>query len=211
MTNTTQRLLILTRHAKAVEDDVCGDHSRALSARGQADAAGLGKWLAAHQIMPEQVFCSTATRTRQTLSILSENINTLSIVSYEESDNASRVGESRAAAHASGGMRVTASSTTNLPTILRDKMYMATAGEILAQVQGADDEVKTLMLVGHNPGMHGLLAMLVSDYVNESDAERVSMKFPTAACAVLRINAEKWSDISPASGVLEHLHWSIDG
>ncbi len=171
MTATIQRRLILTRHAKAVEEDVGGDHTRALSPRGQADAAALGVWLGAQKAWPEQVFCSTATRTRETLAGLGQT----------------------------------------LPTILRDKMYLASAGELLAQVQGADDAVTSLMLVGHNPGMHGLLALLVGDYAHEEDADRVSMKFPTAACAILRITANSWKDLAPHSAILEQLRWSIDG
>lgn len=171
MTKTTQRLLILARHAKAVEDVGAGDHTRTLSARGLADAEALGAWLAEHAIVPQQVFCSTATRTRQTLGAISGN----------------------------------------WPTILRDKMYLAGAGELLAQIQGADDNVECLMLVGHNPGMHGLLALLVNEYAHERDAERVAMKFPTAACAVLRLDAPRWNDVAPQSATLEHLRWSVDG
>lgn len=171
MTNTTQRRLILTRHAKAVEEDTGGDHTRPLSSRGQADAAALGVWLREENALPDQVFCSTATRTRQTLAAI-------------------------------GG---------NLPTILRDKMYLASAGELLAQLQNADDAVHTLMLVGHNPGMHGLLALLVGEYADEKDADRVIMKFPTAACAILRIEAASWKDVAPQSAVLEKLRWSVDG
>ena len=40
-----------------------------------------------------------------------------------------------------------------IPTILSDKLYLSTAGEMLAQVQATDDVVKTLMLVAHNPGI----------------------------------------------------------
>lgn len=171
MQTATQRRLILARHAKAVEDEVGGDHARPLSARGRTDAEALGVWLAERDAWPDQVFCSTATRTRETLAGLGHT----------------------------------------LPTILRDKIYMASAGDLLAQVQGSDDGVKSLMLIGHNPGMHGLLALLVGAYVDEKDAERVSMKFPTAGCAILRLDADSWKDIKPQSATLELLRWSIDG
>lgn len=170
-----------------------GDHTRPLSPRGLADAASLGAWLGAQGILPQQVFCSTATRTRETLEAIVRSC----------------VGESRAAAHASGGMGATPPSV-NLPTILRDKMYLASANELLAQVQGADDGVESLMLVGHNPGMHGLLALLVNAYDDEKDADRVIMKFPTAACAILRLEANSWKDVMPQSATLEKLRWSVD-
>lgn len=170
MNAKTQRRLILVRHAKAVEDDPAGDHARALSTRGRADAEALGAWMEAQQIRPEQVWCSSAQRTRETLSHLGKN----------------------------------------LPTLLRDKMYLATTTELLAQLNAADDAVTSLMLVGHNPGMHGLLAQLVGAYDHATDVDRVIMKFPTAACAVLRLEAASWSEVKPQGAALETLRWSAD-
>ena len=62
------RRLILMRHAKSSWDDpLQRDHDRPLNDRGQRAALALGKWLAANAYLPDQVLCSTATRTRQTL------------------------------------------------------------------------------------------------------------------------------------------------
>lgn len=172
----TQRRLILVRHAKALEDHGSGDHSRHLSERGRADAAALGAWLTAEGLLPEQVYCSTATRTRETLAGICGQAEGI-----------------------------------NLPTMLREKIYMASTGDLVAQLQGADDAVRSLMLIGHNPGMHGLLALLAGTYATEADADRVILKFPTAGCAVLSIAAPSWKDIAPQSGRLEQLRWSADG
>ena len=119
----TQRRLILIRHAKAVEEAAGGDHARPLSERGLADAASLGSWLTEQKLVADLALCSTATRTRQTLAVLGNNI----------------------------------------PTILNDKLYLATTNEMLTQIQATDDALKTLMLVCHNPGAHALLGLLVDD------------------------------------------------
>lgn len=59
--------LILTRHAKSSWDDPSTeDHDRPLNARGQRAAVELGDWLASRGYEPEEVLCSTATRTQQT-------------------------------------------------------------------------------------------------------------------------------------------------
>ena len=60
------KVLILFRHAKA--EQVLGkpDHERELTGRGQRDARAAGAWLHEHELGPELVLCSTATRTRQT-------------------------------------------------------------------------------------------------------------------------------------------------
>lgn len=167
MTTTTQRRITLIRHAKAVEDDAGGDHTRTLNPRGEADAAELSIWLNKQGIFPQQVLCSTATRTRQTLAALYPAI----------------------------------------PTILSDKLYLASAGELLAALQGSDDAVTDLMLIGHNPGLHVILAQLVGDYANDADADRLILKFPTAACAVLSINLDHWQNLAPQSARLELLRY----
>jgi phosphohistidine phosphatase len=59
------RTLVLLRHAKAKNPPGVGDIDRPLSARGHADAAAAGAWLAARH-MPDLVLCSPAKRTRQT-------------------------------------------------------------------------------------------------------------------------------------------------
>ncbi|MFI7077817.1 MULTISPECIES: SixA phosphatase family protein [unclassified Micromonospora] len=61
------RTLVLLRHAKAEQPTADGpDIERPLSARGRADAAAAGFWLARHGLLPELVICSAALRTRQT-------------------------------------------------------------------------------------------------------------------------------------------------
>ncbi|MDT1063008.1 histidine phosphatase family protein [Paracoccus sp. CPCC 101403] len=59
--------LILTRHAKSSWDDPAqDDHDRPLNDRGRRSARALGDWLASRGYEPEEVLCSTSTRTRET-------------------------------------------------------------------------------------------------------------------------------------------------
>lgn len=75
--------LYLLRHAKSDWGMGLPDHDRPLNARGQADAARLGQWLARDQDRPQLVICSTAQRTRETLAILMEAGELLFDVLYE--------------------------------------------------------------------------------------------------------------------------------
>lgn len=69
MTPAGHRRLILTRHAKSAWDDPnLPDHARPLNGRGQRAARELGQWLASRDYHPDEVLCSTATRTRETLA-----------------------------------------------------------------------------------------------------------------------------------------------
>ena len=62
--------LILMRHAKSDWSASGDDHSRPLNARGTDSAPAMGRWLAEHGWLPDEILCSSATRTRQTLALL---------------------------------------------------------------------------------------------------------------------------------------------
>ena len=65
------RRLILMRHAKSSWDDpMLSDHARALNGRGRRSAKTLGHWLRKHDYLPDEVLCSSSTRTRETLDRL---------------------------------------------------------------------------------------------------------------------------------------------
>ena len=61
------KTLIVMRHAKSDwSTAVGGDHDRALNARGRSAAEALGAWLRDEDLLPDQVLCSSARRTRET-------------------------------------------------------------------------------------------------------------------------------------------------
>ncbi|WP_323767140.1 SixA phosphatase family protein [Antarctobacter sp.] len=62
--------LILIRHAKSDWGFDRPDHDRPLNARGRRAAPAIGNWLRDHGYLPDEVLCSTATRTRETLALL---------------------------------------------------------------------------------------------------------------------------------------------
>jgi phosphohistidine phosphatase len=68
--------LLLLRHAKAVQTDKDGadDISRELTRRGRKDAARMGAWLHEHGMAPNLVLCSTSARTRETWSLVAEEL-----------------------------------------------------------------------------------------------------------------------------------------
>jgi len=59
--------LILMRHAKSDwSSGAVSDHDRPLNARGRRAATGLGDWMRAQGLRPDQVLCSSAERTGET-------------------------------------------------------------------------------------------------------------------------------------------------
>ena len=96
----------------------------------------------------------------------------------------------------------------NQPCMLVAPLYLASAGEMLAQLQQMDDAVSHIMLVGHNPGMHGLAALLVKDYVRDADADALAQGFPTAGLVSMTADLAQWSGLSPHSATLDLLRFS---
>ncbi len=69
------RTLILMRHAKSSwASPVLADHDRPLNGRGKRSATALGNWLRAQGLIPDEVLCSTSTRTAQTFERLKLDI-----------------------------------------------------------------------------------------------------------------------------------------
>lgn len=70
------RRLFLLRHAKTeVHALNARDRDRRLEGRGPKDAALMGRWLAAHPPLPDHVYVSPATRTRETWDIVTTQLN----------------------------------------------------------------------------------------------------------------------------------------
>ncbi len=67
--------LILLRHAKTEPEAPTGrDQDRRLNDRGRDDAAAIGCWLTDHDLVPDTVLVSSATRAQQTWAIVGEQI-----------------------------------------------------------------------------------------------------------------------------------------
>jgi len=63
--------LLLIRHAKSEPGaPMQPDHERVLNARGRGDAPRMGRWIADRGLTPQEVICSDAQRTRETLDLM---------------------------------------------------------------------------------------------------------------------------------------------
>jgi phosphohistidine phosphatase len=90
------------------------------------------------------------------------------------------------------------------PAATADTLYDATAYAILATIKEAPAPARSLLVVGHNPGLHDLALMLVAS--GDVDArERLREKLPTSALAIVDFAFDHWSRLHPQSGRLERL------
>lgn len=74
------------------------------------------------------------------------------------------------------------------PAQFLDRLYGATPGAILDEINNVDDTVVSLLVVGHEPAMSQLsLGLAGAEGSNASAVERIATKYPTSAMAVLRV------------------------
>jgi len=87
-------------------------------------------------------------------------------------------------------------------------LYLASPKNILTQIQGTAERAKTLMLIGHNPGIEECavrLARKPASKVERHKLEDMREKFPTCALAVFDFDVESWSDVSGGGILLEFI------
>lgn len=69
---------------------------------------------------------------------------------------------------------------------LTDRLYMAEGSAILDLIRGQPDSVKTLMVIGHNPGMEALVQVL---------SKKIE-SLATANVAYFQVDIKSWKDLS---------------
>lgn len=77
------------------------------------------------------------------------------------------------------------------PALVDDRIYAASAAELLELVQGLSEESDTVLVVGHNPGIEDLVSTLAG--------RQVAM--PTAGLAVIGVSGP-WATTGPRSATL---------
>jgi phosphohistidine phosphatase len=87
------------------------------------------------------------------------------------------------------------------PVEFYEKLYLASANEILNLIAQVPEEVEKLMLVGHNPGLHQLCLQLAKSGDSKLVAALI-IKFPTCAVASIAFDNMSWVDIARMKGEL---------
>ncbi|MFE9769605.1 SixA phosphatase family protein [Streptomyces sp. NPDC005808] len=87
------------------------------------------------------------------------------------------------------------------PVRLDGRLYGADVPELLAAVGEVPYQVRTLLLIGHNPGIEELVLELAADGLNDA-LEDVRKKFPTSAVAILAWHGVSWHELGPGAALL---------
>jgi phosphohistidine phosphatase len=85
-----------------------------------------------------------------------------------------------------------------------DALYLATAPQIMAILNGTAETVRSLMVIGHNPGLHDLALTITGAHAlatHTPPASRLAAGFPTGALAEFTV-APAWRDLGEGGGRL---------
>jgi len=83
-----------------------------------------------------------------------------------------------------------------------ERLYDATPHAILDVIKDSPTRAHTVLVVGHNPGLHELALMLIASGDIEM-RERLREKLPTAGLVIIDFAVDDWSKLHPRSGRLE--------
>ena len=86
-------------------------------------------------------------------------------------------------------------------------LYDASSEDVLDPVRATGDDIRTLLVVGHAPGVPSLAAQLVDTATADGQqaADELLSRFPTAALAVLRFQGP-WSGLCDGAAQLAFFH-----
>jgi phosphohistidine phosphatase len=86
-----------------------------------------------------------------------------------------------------------------------DELYLAPWKVIVNLVRAQPEAANVVLVIGHNPGLEECARALARKPKTDDERmrlETLNEKFPTCALAVLDFDAETWSEIESAAGVL---------
>ena len=83
-----------------------------------------------------------------------------------------------------------------------ENLYDATPHAILAAIKDVPAKAHTLMVIGHNPGLHELALMLIASGDVEA-REKLREKMPTSGLVIIDFAFDDWNKLHPQSGRLE--------
>ena len=171
--------LLLLRHLKSSRDDPSlEDFDRPLAKKGRK----AGKLMKEHlkdqlkehpELKPDLILCSSAVRTRETLECVgSKTVLSGTVVKFER----------------------------NIYEAAREAISRTVLENVTPE--GSSGPIKTVLVVGHNPGMEDFALWLVGDGLggDPEGFKRMKEKYPTGALAALSCSSVDWKDALGTGG-----------
>ncbi|MHB8439230.1 MAG: SixA phosphatase family protein [Acidimicrobiales bacterium] len=91
-------------------------------------------------------------------------------------------------------------------TIEVDKqMYQADADDIVVRLQALDDEIDSVVVVGHNPALSELAVLLTADD-DDKGRSKVRDGLPTAGLVIFGFDVSRWGNVCAHGGRVEAMY-----
>ncbi len=178
MTPRPGRTLWLLRHAKAVADPPDGgdDFDRVLAPRGRRDATALGHLLGEHG-----AGSGAGGEPLPQLALVSPAARTMATADL-----------------------VLAGVTPGPRRMAPADLYGADPEDVLRHLRRLDDDLQSVMVVGHNPTAQWLALGLLGP--KDKDRDKIARRgFPTCALGIYRLKIASWADVEGECAVLSDL------
>jgi len=91
-----------------------------------------------------------------------------------------------------------------IAAIAEEKLYLAAPESLFEMVIAVPDHHDSVLIVGHNPGLHQHAPVLIGEGAPD-DVARLDQDYPPGALTEIRFDIVGWSDLRPESGRLERL------
>ena len=89
---------------------------------------------------------------------------------------------------------VEAAFPSSLPIDFEETLYNASADQLVQEIAGTPDDVNSLLVLAHNPGISMLALALAGN--RDAEIDRLREGFSPATVAIFDV-AESWPDVSP--------------
>lgn len=97
-------------------------------------------------------------------------------------------------------------SGIDTPVRYLERLYGASPATMLDEINRVDDDVATLLIVGHEPTTSAVAVGLAgAEGTDAAGVEGISAKFPTSGIAVLEFGG-RWADLEPGGAALIEFH-----
>ncbi len=82
------------------------------------------------------------------------------------------------------------------------RIYEAAPRDVLDVIEETPDTVRTLLVVGHNPGLQ-MVGLHLARRDGAETRRRLNAKYPTAGLIVIDLMVEDWRDLPAEAGVID--------
>ncbi|MCW7944677.1 phosphohistidine phosphatase [Streptomyces hygroscopicus] len=86
-------------------------------------------------------------------------------------------------------------------TVYEERLYEASPGELITVLNETPDDAHNAVMIGHNPGIHGLAEILPGAAEDDARERMTRRGFPAAAFAVLAFEGS-WKSLEPGAATL---------